>query len=146
MALNDADYGVSVAEARYANSDPDILRRLADEKKKEDDALQKDLDSKLQSIQKGPERIESTIQRLLLDLKNAPPAAPVSPVERHSASTTPVTDVPLPPILRPLSVVPASASSPKVVVQDTDEDSDHKERLRRALEEAKKRNASRSNH
>lgn len=146
MALNDADYGVSVAEARYANSDPDILRRLADEKKKEDDALQKDLDSKLQSIQKGPERIESTIQRLLLDLKNAPPAAPVSPVERHSASTTPVTDVPLPPILRPSTVVPASASSPKVVVQDTDEDSDHKERLRRALEEAKKRNASRSNH
>ncbi|KAJ6033212.1 hypothetical protein N7444_010983 [Penicillium canescens] len=147
MALNDADYGVSVAEARYANSDPDIFLRLRDEKKKEDDTLQKDLDSKLQSIQKGPVRIESTLQRLLSDLKNAPPAAaPVSPVERHSASTTPITDVPLPPILRPSTVVPGSASSPKVVVQDADEDSEHKERLRRALEEAKKRNASRGNH
>ncbi|KAJ5757670.1 uncharacterized protein N7511_006364 [Penicillium nucicola] len=142
MALNDADYGVSVAEARYANSDPDIFRRLADEKKKEDDTLQKDLDSKLQSIQKGPVRIESTIERLLLDLKNAPPAAPASPIERHSASTTPIADVPVPPSLRPSTVVPASALTPKVVVQDTDEDSEHKERLRRALEEAKKRNAS----
>ncbi|KAJ5312736.1 hypothetical protein N7508_003566 [Penicillium antarcticum] len=145
MALNDADYGVSVAEARYANSDPDIFRRLGDEKKKEDETLQKDLDSKLQSIQKGPVRIKSTIDRLLLDLKNAPPAAPVSPIERHSASTTPVTDVPLPPSLRPSTVVPASASSPKIVVQNADEDSEHKERLRRALEEAKKRNASRGN-
>ncbi|KAJ5492072.1 hypothetical protein N7453_010169 [Penicillium expansum] len=34
MALNDADYGVSVAEARYADSDPDIFHRLGNEKKK----------------------------------------------------------------------------------------------------------------
>jgi hypothetical protein len=143
MALNDADYGVSVAEARYANSDPDVFRRLADEKKKEDDKIHTDLDSKLQSIQKGPVQIETTIERLLLALRNEPRGAvPISPVH-GLLSKSPSNEVPLPPSLRPSTIAPVSSPSPEPVSQSTDEDLEHKQRLRRALDEAKKRNASR---
>ena len=143
MALNDADYGVSVAEARYATSDPEIFHRLADEKKKEDGKIQSELDSKLQSIQKGPVQIETTIEKLLLALKNSPPGEVQHSPVQHSASTSPSAEVPLPLSLRPSTAAPGSASSPPLSPR-TDEDFEHKERLRRALEEAKKRNAARN--
>ncbi|KXG47268.1 uncharacterized protein PGRI_011380 [Penicillium griseofulvum] len=146
MALNDADYGVSVAEARYANSDPDIFNRLGDEKKKEDEKIQDDLNSKLQSIQKAPEQIEATIQRLLLGLHNDPhTAAPVSPVQ-DSFPTRPPSEVPIPPSLRPSTTSPGPASSPAPVSPSTDEDLEHKQRLLRALEAAKQRNAAKGRH
>ncbi|KAJ5339583.1 hypothetical protein N7452_006311 [Penicillium brevicompactum] len=142
MALNDADYGVSVAEARYAASDPDIFHRLADEKKKEDEKMQSELDSKLHSIQKGPKKIETMIEKLLLDLKNSPPSeARRSPVPA-SAPTSPSPDVILPFSLRSSSTAPIPANATPLSSQDGD--SGHKERIRRALEEAKKRNASRT--
>ncbi|CAI7585685.1 unnamed protein product [Penicillium glandicola] len=142
MALNDADYGVSVAEARYANSDPDIFHRLGDEKKKEDEKIQDDLNSKLQSIQKGPVQIEATIQRLLLGLHNDPQApAPISPVQ--GSPTNSPGDVSLPPSLRPSTTTPSPSLSPAPVSQSTDGDLEHKQRLRRALEAAKQRNAAR---
>ncbi|CDM28923.1 hypothetical protein DTO013E5_1268 [Penicillium roqueforti] len=144
MILNDADYGVSVAEARYANSDPEIFHRLGAEKIKEDEKIQGEMNSKLQSIQEGPVQIEATIQRLLLGLHNDPQAAaPVSPVQGFS-STSPSGEVPLhPPSLRPSTTSPGPSPSPAPVSQTTDEDLEHKQRLRRALEAAKQRNAAR---
>jgi hypothetical protein len=143
MALNDADYGVSVAEARYATSDPEIFRRLAEEKKKEDEKMQSELDSKLQSIQRGPVQIKTSIEKLLLALKNSPPGeAPRSPVQR-SASLSPPANVPLPLSLRPSTTAPGPTSPPPLSPHSDDE-FEHKERLRRALEEAKKRNAARN--
>ncbi|KAJ5607172.1 hypothetical protein N7537_003791 [Penicillium hordei] len=147
MALNDADYGVSVAEARYANSDTDIFHRLGDEKKKEDEKIQDELNSKLQSIQKGPLQIEATIQRLLHGLHSDPQAAaPVSPVQ-GPFPTSPSGEVPpLPLSLRPSTTSPGSSASPAPMSQSTDEDIEHKQRLLRALEAAKQRNAARSHH
>ncbi|KAJ5199801.1 hypothetical protein N7472_005005 [Penicillium cf. griseofulvum] len=146
MALNDADYAVSVAEARYANSDPDIFSRLGDEKQKEDEKIQDDLNSKLQSIQKEPEQIATTIQRLLLGLHNDPhTAAPVSPVQ-DSFPIRPPSEVPIPPSLRPSTTSPGPSSSPAPVSQSTDEDLEHKQRLLRALEAAKQRNAAKGHH
>jgi hypothetical protein len=143
MALNDADYGVSVAEARYATSDPEIFRRLAEEKKKEDEKMQSELDSKLQSIQRGPVQIKTSIEKLLLALKNSPPGeARRSPVQR-SASLSPPANVPLPLSLRPSTTAPGPTSPPPLSPHSDDE-FEHKERLRRALEEAKKRNAARN--
>ncbi|KAJ5558295.1 hypothetical protein N7535_008508 [Penicillium sp. DV-2018c] len=143
MALNDADYEVSVAEARYANSDADVFRRLAEEKKKEDDKIHTDMDVKLQSIQKGPVHIETTIESLLLALRNEPRgASPSSPAQR-SLSKSPPNEVPLPLSLRPSTVAPGSSPGLEPVTQSTDEDLEHKRRLQRALDEAKKRNASR---
>ncbi|KAK4870732.1 hypothetical protein LT330_005080 [Penicillium expansum] len=148
MALNDADYGVSVAEARYADSDPDIFHRLGNEKKKEDEKIQDEQNSKLQSIQKGPLQIEATIQRLVLGLHNDPQAAaPISPVQGSSpASLSGEGPLPLPPSLRPSTTSPGPSPSPAPVSQSTDEDLEHKQRLRRALEAAKQRNAARAHH
>jgi hypothetical protein len=187
MALNDADYNVSVAEARYANSDTETFGRLEDEKKKEDAILETDLNSKLQSIKKSPADIEANVQRLLQALADAPPAAlspkfapasqpiDVTPLElrpgtaapsRTPASLAPPAlspksvpasqpnDVPPPLELRPgaaaSSRTPAPPSAPPVasppaqVDRASGAESEHQERLRRALEQAKKRNAARN--
>lgn len=146
MALNDADYEVSVAEARYANSDPEIFHRLADEKEKEDQKIQIDLDSKLESIQKGPVQIETTIMHLLLALRNKPQTATSISPARSSVPTSPVDEVPLPSSLRPSNTAPSPSTSPVPVSQSTDEDVEHKQRLRKALDDAKKRNAARVHH
>jgi hypothetical protein len=150
MALNDADYNVSVAEARYANSDTETFGRLEDEKKKEDAILETDLNSKLQSIKKSPADIEANVQRLLQTLADAPPAA-LSP---KSVPASQPNDVPPPLELRPgaaaSSRTPAPPSAPPVasppaqVDRASGAESEHQERLRRALEQAKKRNAARN--
>lgn len=142
MALNDADYRVSVAEARYAASDPEILSRLADEKKKEDDKMQSELDSKLESIQKAPQKIETLVEQLLRGLKNSSPSeVRYSPVQT-SAQTSPSGEVPLRFSPRPPSAAPVLPSINPESTQHVD--FEHQERLRRALDEAKKRNAARN--
>jgi hypothetical protein len=142
MALNEADYNVSVAEAHYANSEPDTLQRLKVEKKKEDQILQKDLGSKLQSIQKSPREIERTIQRLLEDLSKMPPVAVPASIADDSS---PVNQSAVPPVIvRPPTTVPSPPSAAASPVEDPEVE--HKERLRRALEDAKKRNAARVHH
>ncbi|KAJ5677280.1 uncharacterized protein N7477_002913 [Penicillium maclennaniae] len=146
LALNEADYNVAVAEARYSNSEPGILQRLENEKKKEDDVLRKDMDSKVESIQRGPREIESTIRRLLEDLSmtpRPPNAGPTSTFADNSTPSSQTADVP-PILVRPPTAVPALPSAAASPVQDLDVE--HRERLRRALEEAKKRNAARANH
>lgn len=131
-ALNDADYSVSVAEARYANSDADIFRQLADEKKKEDAKIQSDLKSKLESVRNGPAGITAKINELLecigKDRISENPAPPETVPEYHPVDA-------LLPGPRPATSTPpgqAPAEDP------------HQERLRKALEDAKKRNAART--
>lgn len=142
MALNNADYGVSVAEARYAASDPEIFHRLVDEKQKEDEKIQSELESKLHSIQKGPKKIETMVEKLLLGLKNSPPSeARLSPVPT-SAPTSPSPEMILPLSLRSSSTAPIPTTTTPLDSQGGE--FGHKERIRRALEEAKKRNASRN--
>ncbi|KAF3398033.1 hypothetical protein F1880_005751 [Penicillium rolfsii] len=160
VALNDADYNVSVAEARYANSEPDIFHRLEMEKKKEDAILQADLDTKLQSIQKSPREIEATTKRLLEELKKNPrpvvptlaptrvptksPSPPVAPEPEQAVLTSrPVDSLPLE--LRPATIAPTQSPSPPLASRPVvDPAVEHKERLRKALEDAKKRNAARA--
>ncbi|KAJ5883896.1 uncharacterized protein N7473_010782 [Penicillium subrubescens] len=166
VALNDADYNVSVAEARYANSEPDIFHRLEMEKKKEDAILQADLDTKLQSIQKGPREIEATAKRLLEELKKTPKPATPNPAPAPAPAPTRVpTKSPSPPAapepegaimasrpadllpldLRPATIAPIQSPSPPLASRPVvDPEVEHKERLRRALEDAKKRNAARA--
>lgn len=163
VVLNDADYNVSVAEARYANSEPDIFHRLEMEKKKEDAILQADLETKLQSIEKAPRQIEATVQRLLEDLKKTPkPATPApvpapAPVPTSSPSPPAASEsdeaIPartsigmLPLELRPATIAPGQNPTPPPASRPVvDPEAEHKERLRKALEDAKKRNAARGN-
>lgn len=164
VALNDADYNVSVAEARYANSEPDIFHRLEMEKKKEDAILQADLETKLQSIQKGPQDIEATVKRLLEELKKTPKPATQTPTPAPAPTRVP-TKSPSPPAvpepeeailasrpadllpleLRPATIVPIQSPSPPLASRPVvDPEVEHKERLRKALQDAKKRNAARA--
>lgn len=131
-ALNNADYQVSVAEARYANADVDIFRQLESEKKKEDAKIKNDLQSKLESVRAGPANITTTINSLLETIGKGPI------VEQSSSSGTATPKHPAE------SLMPGPASS-GVAPRPSDEDSAHQERLRKALEDAKKRNAARRN-
>ncbi|KAJ5727185.1 hypothetical protein N7493_005005 [Penicillium malachiteum] len=148
MELNDADYAVSVAEAQYANSEPDIFERLEAEKTKEDSSLQGDLESKLQSIQKGPQDLDSTIERVIRDLARSPkfPSPMSSDAENDGPMSQPAvlqSLAPLPLGLRPASVAPSPTPAP--ASQSPDLKTEHQDRLRKALEDAKKRNAARAN-
>lgn len=143
MALNEADYNVSVAEARYANSEADVFQRLEAEKRKEDAVLQKDLEDKLQSIQKSPREIDAMIQRALEDLGQAPQAASPPPETEDVATANQTLEVP-PLGLRPAIVTPAPVQTP-TPDRIPEAETEHQERLRKALENAKKRNAARNN-
>ncbi|KNG86092.1 Zn(II)2Cys6 transcription factor [Aspergillus nomiae NRRL 13137] len=131
-ALNDADYGVSVAEARYSNADDDVFGRLEDDKKKEDAKIQTDLKSKLDSVRAGPAEIAATINNLLKSLGKAPITK-----RNHSSESVPAG--------HPIDVLfpgprPTASAGPK----KPDEGLEHQERLRKALENAKRRNAARN--
>ncbi|KAE8379275.1 hypothetical protein BDV26DRAFT_259803 [Aspergillus bertholletiae] len=131
-ALNDADYGVSVAEARYSNADDDVFGRLEDDKKKEDAKIQTDLESKLDSVRTAPAEITTTINKLLKSLGKAPITKPNRPPD--SVPTGHPIDVLFP------GPRPTASAGPK----NSDENLEHQERLRKALENAKKRNAARN--
>ncbi|KAF7593389.1 hypothetical protein BBP40_011579 [Aspergillus hancockii] len=128
-ALNDADYGVSVAEARYSNADDDVFQRLEDEKKKEDAKIQAELKSKLDSVRAGPANITATINDLLKTSGKAPITKPNRPSDSVPAN-------------HPVDVLlPGPRPTPSVGQSKPNEDTEHQERLRKALENAKKRNA-----
>ncbi|OGM45582.1 Zn(II)2Cys6 transcription factor [Aspergillus bombycis] len=131
-ALNDADYGVSVAEARYSNADDDVFGRLEDDKKKEDAKIQTDLKSKLDSVRAAPAEIAVTINNLLESLGKAP-------ITKRNRSSEPA------PAGHPIDVLfPGPRPTANAAPKKPDEDLEHQERLRRALENAKKRNAARN--
>lgn len=132
-ALNDADYSVSVAEARYSNSDADVFRQLGDEKKKEDAKIRSELESKLESVRNGPARITTMINELLDALGKDQMTEHLEPFELF-AGNHPV-DVLLPGPRPPTANMAAKAA---------DNDPEHHDRLRKALENAKKRNAERN--
>jgi hypothetical protein len=132
-ALNDADYSVSVAEARYSNSDADVFRQLGDEKKKEDAKIRSELESKLESVRNGPARITAMINELLDVLGKDQMTEHLEPFEPF-AGNHPV-DVLLPGPRPPTANMAAKAA---------DNDPEHHDRLRKALENAKKRNAERN--
>lgn len=129
--LNNADYRLSVAEARYMNADHDVFRRLNAEKQKEDAKIQKDLESKLESVQDGPAEVTHRINELLEALGKDPIAEPEMSSDAQTSSSHPVDS--LMPGPRPATAGPLS-----------NEDSEHQQRIRRALEAAKKRNAAKA--
>ncbi|KAL3463129.1 hypothetical protein BJX64DRAFT_128700 [Aspergillus heterothallicus] len=133
-ALNNADYSVSVAEARYSNSEPEVFLQLETEKKKEDVKIQDNLRAKLQSVRVGPARITSSINDALKALGKKP--FPEQPVPKDVIPDSHSYDVSLPNLARPASAI-------SVAARKVDGDPEHRERLRKALEEAKKRNAAR---
>ncbi|KAG2412561.1 hypothetical protein HFD88_010118 [Aspergillus terreus] len=133
-ALNEADYQVSVAEARCSGADADVFRRLDEEKKKEDAKIQNDLKSKIASVRAGPAKILAAMNDLLKCLGKAPIFEEPAPIEPLPAGQSVGALIPGP---RPPTANIKSKSS--------EEDSEHQERLRRALENAKKRNAARVN-
>ncbi|KKK17608.1 hypothetical protein ARAM_003236, partial [Aspergillus rambellii] len=135
-ALNNADYSVSVSEARYSNAEPEVFRQLEAEKKKEDGKIQDNLRTKLQSVRVGPAKITATVNAALRSLGKTPPPEPPVPSDDIPASQAYDVSVPGP---RPASTV--GTGGRKVVVTD---DAVHRERLRRALADAKKRNAAKN--
>ncbi|KAL5336070.1 hypothetical protein BJX70DRAFT_303736 [Aspergillus crustosus] len=134
-ALNNADYSVSVAEARYTNAEPDVFRQLEAEKKKEDAKVQDNVRTKLQSVRVAPAKITVSINNALRTLGKTPfPDPPIATDVIPDSSH--LYDVSLPNPARP-------ASTAGVAARKVDGDPEHRERLRKALEDAKKRNASR---
>ncbi|EAW11854.1 uncharacterized protein ACLA_006110 [Aspergillus clavatus NRRL 1] len=132
-ALNNADYSLSVAEARYSNADPEIFRKLDDEKKKEDAKIQRELCAKLESVRVSPSKIVTQINGLLKSLGKTPV------VEQPATSD----DIPA---VHPVDVLLPGPRPPTVNTSRPSSDGapKHQERLRKALEDAKKRNAART--
>ncbi|KIW83006.1 hypothetical protein Z517_02249 [Fonsecaea pedrosoi CBS 271.37] len=65
VLLNDADYNVSVAEARVANADKPTYANLESEKAKEDTKLIEDMNVRISSVTKGPQEGISLIRELI---------------------------------------------------------------------------------
>jgi hypothetical protein len=157
--LNEADYNVSVAEAQYANADPEVFRRLEEEKKKEDDKIQEDHNSKLESLKKAPSEISNKIDSVLSALHKEPGAGPgpwrrpLSLVNKLSVQTQPQTrsrspSAGLPDRLdTPINEEephPGEALMPGPPPRRSSAETEQQERLRKALEDAKKRNAAKN--
>ena len=133
-ALNNADYGISVAEARCSHADVDVFRRLDVEKRKEDAKIRSDLESKLTSVRNSPAEITARIDEILGALGKAPMTQHL--VSSGAAQQSTRSDDAVSPGPRAPTNLPARAAG---------EDPEHQERLQRALEDAKKRNAARLN-
>ena len=140
--LNDADYEVSVCEAQVANSSADIFRRLEEEKKKEDKKIDDDLASRIASLQEAYQDILSDIQNVLEMMAKAGIKPSGGPAGWSSSPPPPVPAIPstLPEPVSGLTPTPLIASSPTPTVAKPQE-TEQQERLRKALEDAKKRNA-----
>jgi hypothetical protein len=114
ILLNDADYNVSVAEARVANADKATYSKLEDEKAKEDGKLIEEMDTRVRTVTKGPAEGVSLVKELLSRVGGVATGAAVA------------------------------AAAPGVGAPGTGmsmADEGHEERIKRALEAAKMRNA-----
>jgi hypothetical protein len=65
ILLNDADYDVSVAEARVANADPAVYTKLEEEKAKEDSKLIGEMNVRTASVTKGPQEAIKLVKDIL---------------------------------------------------------------------------------
>ena len=63
--LNDADYSVSVAEARASDADPATYKKLSEEKSKEDAKIIEDTNSRMNSISQAPEEAITFIREVV---------------------------------------------------------------------------------
>ena len=63
--LNNADYDVSVAEARAANATQESMTTLEDEKNKEDERIKAEVDTRMGSVAKGPEKALSLVRSIM---------------------------------------------------------------------------------
>ena len=126
MLLNSADYEVSVAKAKVARVDLATLAKLKEERAKEDQKLMRDLEHRLALIREDSRRTNDEIIKLMLFLGvqngGADEAAP------HALGTH----------MRGGSLEAAAALDMQAGPVN---DPEHQERMRKALEEAKKRNA-----
>ncbi|KAL8781136.1 MAG: hypothetical protein Q9213_006136 [Squamulea squamosa] len=111
MLLNAADYELSVATARLANADSTTFERLKDERAAEDAKLMRDLQHRLALIREDSRRTNDEIAKLLCFLG----------VQGGHAQAGKIPHVPLHPPLHA--------------------DAEHEQRLQKALEDAKRRNA-----
>lgn len=126
MLLNSADYEVSVAKAKVARVDMATLVKLKEERAKEDQKLMRDLEHRLALIREDSRRTNDEIIKLMLFLgvhqgraqENAPRALGMH-MRGGSLEAAAVLD---------MQAGPAN-------------DPEHQERMRKALEEAKQRNA-----
>ena len=63
--LNDADFAVSVAEAKVSNADSSTYEKLAEEKEKEDQKIVEDTNTRMASIANGPEEASVVIREVV---------------------------------------------------------------------------------
>ncbi|PGH00537.1 hypothetical protein GX51_05752 [Blastomyces parvus] len=149
-ALNEADYELSVSEARGSNADPDIFHRLEEEKKKEDVKINEDLQSRLDSVRMGHEALMANLREALITTRRVGSSLPASnstgdvrkglpPRESSLSSSSP------PPLVHAMSPIaegapPVPPKTPPVPSPVVVED-EQQQRHRKALEDAKKRNA-----
>ena len=125
MLLNSADYEVSVAKAKVARVDLATLAKLKEERAKEDQKLMRDLEHRLALIREDSRRTNDEIIKLLIFLgvnnERAVDAAP-----------------------RALGVHMRGGSLEASAALDMQagpvNDPEHQERMRKALDEAKRRN------
>jgi len=66
VILNDADYDISVAEAKVANADGETLKRLKDEKQQEDVKLKQDLEQRMSSVNTDSGVVTEQIEGLIV--------------------------------------------------------------------------------
>ncbi|KAL2369854.1 hypothetical protein RJ035_000399 [Blastomyces gilchristii] len=145
-ALNEADYELSVSEARGSNADPDIFHRLEEEKKKEDVKIHEDLQTRLDSVRMGHEALMANLREALNIIRRVGSSlsAPNSSgdvrkgLPRASSSSPPPPVPSMPPIAEGPPPVPPK--TPPVHSPGAVED-EQQQRHRKALEDAKKRNA-----
>ena len=126
MLLNTAAFEVSVAKAKLAAAQPEVFLRLEEEKSKEDDKLMHDLEHRLALIREDSRRTNDEFVKLTLFL--GVPNGPEAGV--HGAAPSP----PPPPAPPSSSGLPANPPTNLA----------HEERLQKALEDAKRRNAAKA--
>ena len=131
MLLNSADYEVSVAKAKVDRADMSTLNKLKEERAKEDQKLMRDLEHRLALIREDSRRTNDEIIKLMLFLGV------------HNGRATETAPRALGVHMRGGSLEMAEEEA-QAMQSGSTVDSGHEERIRKALEEAKKRNALRS--
>ncbi|WEW60072.1 hypothetical protein PRK78_005556 [Emydomyces testavorans] len=140
--LNNADYEVSVAEAKVANAGPDIFRRLEEEKKKEDRKIEADLELRMSDVRNGCQEIMKSIQDVLDQMQKAESSLGSDNSNGGDNLSGPTIGLDGTPLMETIpGTTPIPASSPFARPGPADEQEQQQERLRKALEEAKRRNA-----
>ncbi|KAL9098735.1 MAG: hypothetical protein Q9163_005658 [Psora crenata] len=125
MLLNSADYEVSVAKAKGVKADVATLARLKEERAKEDQKLMRDLEHRLALMREDCRRMNDELLKLMLLLgmmQNGRAITAEPPSRGLEADDT--------------AAAAATATGGAM-------EGEHEARMRRALDEAKKRNAAR---